>query len=174
MKKNKKIAWKKRRAIYLLAACQMDEETVAQDLGLKRATIMRWLRDPDFVNRLEGHLDSIEYHDSEWRAKQARQASGALYAELHRRVSDPKELRDIPLSTLVKTLKDVNFEARIDGGESTSRSEEVFSLENLKERYEKSISSGYNVRDLKLIEGPVTETVKKETENGKEIYVEEN
>ena len=99
----KRSGFKKRRAIYLLAACQMDEGRVAQELGVKRSTVMRWLRDPDFANRLEAHIDRIEFHDSRYRAQQGKMISGALYDEINRRIVDGESLKNVSLPVLVST-----------------------------------------------------------------------
>ena len=132
----------------------MDVERVAFELKLKKATINRWLRDETFRKKMETSVDRVEFHDAKFRSTNNKLITNALYDEIHRRIVDGESLKNINLPTLVKVVKELNFEIRLDDGESTSSTKHEHSIDELMERYENSLSSGYNGRELKLIEKP--------------------
>lgn len=169
MFKKQRNAFRKRRAIYLLVACQLDEKAVARDLGVKKATVCNWMKQPDFAAELEKAMQRIEGVDAKWRAKQNKVLVGRLYEEAHTRIATTKELRDIPLTTLFSKIREVNGEIRVDTpGDATSRSEITHThklQEALVERYKETEKQGQ--QHLSLVEMPPEDgTDKKEGTNG--------
>lgn len=124
MTKYKRNTFRKRRCIYLLVSCGLDEETAARDLGVKKSTIRKWMKEPQFAAQLENAMQRIEGIDSKWRAKQNKILANRLYEEAHVRIANTRELRDMPLTTLLSKIKELNNEIRVDTpGDATSRGE---------------------------------------------------
>lgn len=114
--------WKKRRAIYLLTACGKDEEEVARQLSIKKATVQKWMRQSAFQEELEKSIQRIEKYDGKYRAKQNAVIAARIIDEVHRRFNETNQLEKLPLSTLLGKLREVNNEIRIDTpGDVTSR-----------------------------------------------------
>jgi len=124
MFKKKRNKFKKRRAIYLLVACQQDEKNVARELCISNATLSKWMKEPEFIEEYEKSMQRLEKHDSEYRAKQNKIISNKMYEEIHRRIATTAELKELPLSTLINKVINLNHEIRVDTpGDVTSRGE---------------------------------------------------
>ncbi|HEC72032.1 MAG: hypothetical protein ACTSW7_01080 [Candidatus Thorarchaeota archaeon] len=166
MFKKRRNAFRKRRAVYLLVACQLDEKTVARELSVKESTVRKWMKQPDFAAELEKAMQRIEGIDAKWRAKQNKILSGRLYEEAHNRIANTRELRDIPLTTLISKIREVNNEIRVDTpGDATSRGEMTHKHElqdALLERYKEAQKQQPR---LSLVEMPSGDEPKKEGTN---------
>lgn len=158
--------YKKRRGIYLLTACQKDVKAVARELNLKEGTIRRWLREPDFQEELEKSLQRLEKYDSKYRTKQNAVIATYITDEIHRRFATTRQLHDIPLSTLLSKLREINNEIRIDTpGDVTSRDHVEHKhdlMDKLVRRY-KERAQEEDEPHLKLVDLPDTD---KEVSNG--------
>jgi hypothetical protein len=107
-----------------LVSCGLDEETAAQDLGVSKSTVRKWMKEPEFAAKLESAMQRIEGIDAKWRAKQNKILANRLYEEAHTRIANTRELRDMPLSTLLTKIRELNNEVRVDTpGDATSRGE---------------------------------------------------
>ncbi len=154
-KKRVKRNWMRRkRAVYLLTALNLDAESVAFELGVAESTIKRWLNDPEFRAKVDASFDRLSINDQKIRAFNSSIVSNGLYEEIHRRMADGESLKDVSLPTLFKMLKDINYEVRLDSGDPTSNDKKTISIEDLVNRHEKSVSSKYIKKELSLIEMP--------------------
>lgn len=167
MLKKQRNLFRKRRAIYLLVSCQLDEKAVARELGVKEKTIRKWMKQPDFAAEIEKAMQRIEGIDAKWRTKQNKILSGRLYEEAHSRIATTRELRDMPLATLFSKIRELNNEIRVDTGDATSRGEVTHKhelQESLVERYKEAQKKGQP--HLSLVEMPPDDDPKKEGTNG--------
>jgi len=151
-----------RKAIYLLVACQMDEAVVAKHVGVSVRTIKRWLKHPKFRALVEEVYERLEDQD----AKKHRQFANKLiaktmYDEIFKRLVAGKDVENMSLGALLRTVRDVNFENRLDDGQATDRTEHKHVLDDLMGRFAQLQEAGPAKEEvegrpeLKLIEAPI-------------------
>jgi hypothetical protein len=164
----KRNGFKKRRAIYLLVACQQDEKVAAREIGIKLKTLQKWMKEENFKEEYEKAMQRIEAFDAKYRAKQNKLLATKIYNELHRRVSCASELHELPVPSLIRIARELNQEVRIDTpGDVTSRGEVTHKHQTQDEliaKYKEQENNSSNQKPpLRLVEPPEED---KETANG--------
>lgn len=154
---------KQRKAIYLLVACQQEIDSVAITLGVKPGTVRGWMKKPSFQAKLEEAMKRLEDHDAKKRRSTSnKMITDKIYEEVHRRVINGRDLKDISFLSLIRVMKEMNFETRLDAGEATDHTKKTHSLDDLIARYKDSRSKDYDKPELRLVQQPA----KKEVANG--------
>jgi len=144
---------RRKRAVYLLTALNLDPESVAFELGVAKSTVNRWLNDSEFRAKVDAGFDRLSINDNKVRSFNSTIVSNGLYDEIHHRMADGESLKEVSLPALIKMLKDINYEVRLDSGDPTSNDKKTISIEDLVNRHENSVSAKY-VKKLQLIEMP--------------------
>lgn len=146
----------------------MDEATVAKQIGVSVRTIKRWLRHPKFRALVEEVYTRLEDQDAKKHRKFANKLiAKTMYDEIFKRLVDGQDVQNMSLGALLRTVRDLNFENRLDDGQATDRTEHKHVLDDLMGRFaelqdQKSAQQVEGRPELKLIEAPR----KKEKANG--------
>jgi len=155
-----KLKYKHRKAIYLLIACDQQEDEVAEYLGVSTNTIKGWMKRPEFIEALEVKFQQLEKHDAKYRAKHNKQIVSAIIGEIQRRIAEGSSLKRMKFESLVKVLQAMTYETRLDSGEATSSKKIEHSIiDELSKRYSQANSAPEKAKPaLRLVEPPIKET----------------
>lgn len=167
-KKFKRNGFKKRRAIYLLVACQQDVENVARELDIKKRTLQKWINDSEFAEEIEKSMSKIELYDSKTRLRHNSVVVNKIWDEIHKKLGTTKGISDLSVTSLLNMAKSINHEIRLDTpGDATSKSTHTHThevMDDLMGRYKEHVSE-HDQGSLRLVEMP-EKTKKKEVANG--------
>ena len=167
--RKKVLKFKQRRAISLLTAYMQDEKIVADEVGVKLATLRKWMQQDHFKQQLEASMQRIEAYDARYRTAQNKSLATQLYDEAHRRVAMRKDIMALSFPALMKQIQAINHEVRIDTGEATGRSKvehehkHEFDLDMLIQRF-KDNEAGDIHPHLRLVESPAEDEEEEEKE----------
>jgi hypothetical protein len=129
----------KEQAIRLFVDRRMNKTQIAKYLGTTVAKLNKFLEDPKFVEKIEKRIEMILGIDKDYRIENSKITLYGMYEELQKRIA-LEELGDVDTAQLHKMIVNTQKELRLDTPGGFTSKIGVGNLDDLQERFNKSLS----------------------------------